>query len=204
MEKFKKIIGILLIVVGVSLIASVGYKKYVTTKRNNQLIEDFRDSINTPQVEDKDEEDDNYLEEQDEEIDIDEINAIAIMEIPSIDLMQGIVEGIGNNVIKYYLGHFPESAQPGEEGNFAVAGHRVSSYTDAFVNLYKVKPGDDIKVTTREKVYTYKINEVFVVDPEDVYVLEESDEATITLVTCTVGGKQRVIVKGSLKTTEEL
>ena len=201
MEKFKKIIGILLIVIGVSLIASVGYKKYVTTKKNNQLIEEFRESINEPQVEN---ESDDYVEEQEDKIDIDEINAMAIMEIPSIDLMQGVVEGIQDSVIKYYLGHFPESALPGEKGNFAVAGHRVSSYTDAFVNLYKVKPGDDIKITTREKVYTYTINEVFVVEPEDVYVLEETDEATITLVTCTVGGKQRVIVKGNLKTTEEL
>ena len=201
MEKFKKIIGILLIVIGVSLIASVGYKKYVTTKKNNQLIEEFRESINEPQVED---ESDDYVEEQEDKIDIDEINAMAIMEIPSIDLMQGVVEGIQDSVIKYYLGHFPESALPGEKGNFAVAGHRVSSYTDAFVNLYKVKPGDDIKITTREKVYTYTINEVFVVEPEDVYVLEETDDATITLVTCTVGGKQRVIVKGNLKTTEEL
>ena len=201
MGKVKKVIGILLIVVGVSLILSVTYKKYVTTKKNNQLIEDFRADINKPQVE---EDDDDYVEQEDEEIDIDKINAMAIMEIPSIDLMQGVVEGIQDSVIKYYLGHFPESAEPGEEGNFAVAGHRVSSYTDAFVNLYKVKPGDDIKITTREKVYTYTVNEVFVVEPEDVYVLEETDEATITLVTCTVGGKQRVIVKGNLKTSEEL
>ncbi len=196
MEKFKKIIGILLIVIGVSLIFSVGYKKYVTNKKNDELIKAFNESLNDPKTETDDED---YSEVDKEEIDIDEINAIAIMEIPSIDLMQGVVQGTQDSVIKYYLGHFTESAMPGENGNFAVAGHRVSSYSEAFVNLYKVKPGDKINITTRDGVFTYKVNEIFIVEPEEVYVLEETEEPTITLVTCTVGGKQRVIVKGSLE-----
>ena len=203
MSKGKRIVGILLVVIGVGLIISVGYKKYITFKKNNDLIEDFRENIGTTEDEDKVNNKEDNLDEK-EEIDMDEISAIAMMEIPSIKLMQGVVEGIEDSVLQYYLGHFPDSVNPGDTGNFAVAGHRVSEYTDAFVNLYKVKIGDDIIITTREKKFTYEVNDMFIVAPEDVYVLDQTEEPTITLVTCTVGAKERVIVKGILKTVEEL
>ena len=43
--------------------------------------------------------------------------------------------------MKVFLGKFPESAMPGEVGNFSVAGHRVLILQMLFINLYKVKPG---------------------------------------------------------------
>lgn len=196
MDKAKRVVGILLIVVGLAVICSVGYKKFITAQKNKALIENFNNSLNGDS-ESKD-------VSNGESINLDEINAIAIMEIPSIKLVQGVVEGISDNVLQYYLGHFPESVAPGESGNFAVAGHRVSDYTDAFINLYKVKIGDEIVIKTREKKFTYAVEESFIVEPEEVYVLDQTDDATITLVTCTVGAKQRVIVKGKLINSEEL
>ena len=120
------------------------------------------------------------------------------MEIPSINLSQGLVEGIADDVLQYYLGHFEGSAMPGEKGNFAVAGHRVSDYSEAFVNLYKAEIGDEILVKANKKEYVYEITESFIVAPDRVDVLDNTDDATITLVTCTVGAKDRVIVKGKL------
>ena len=136
-----------------------------------------------------------------EEVNLDSINGytpIAIMEIPSIKLKQPVVEGITEDVIKYFLGKFPESAMPGEVGNFAVAGHRVSDFTDAFINLYKVKPGDNVIVTTKDGKYTYEVEESFIVEPEQVEVLDNADYEKITLITCTIGSKRRVIVTGKL------
>ena len=114
------------------------------------------------------------------------------------------MEGISDDVLQYYLGHFPTSVKPGEVGNFAVAGHRVSDYTDAFINLYKVVEGDEIIIETKEKRFTYEITKNFIVDPDNVEVLADTKDTTITLVTCTVGAKQRVIVQGVLKATEDL
>ena len=115
------------------------------------------------------------------------------MEIPSIKLEQGIIEGITDDILNFYLGHFEGSAMPGEAGNFAVAGHRVSNYSEAFVNLYKAKIDDEIIVKANNKKYIYKITEMIVVDPTNVGVLDDTEEATITLVTCTVGAKERLI-----------
>lgn len=87
---------------------------------------------------------------------------------------------------------------PGEVGNFSVAGHRVSDFTDAFINLYKVKPGDKVIVTTKSGKYTYEVDESFIVEPEQVEVLDTADYEKITLITCTIGSKRRVIVTGRL------
>lgn len=190
MEKFRKIIGVLLILIGVGIIGTVAYKKIVTSQKQNELLEAFESQLA---------EGDN--ENTEEEVNLDSINGyttIAIMEIPSIKLKQPVVEGITEDVIKYFLGKFPESTMPGEVGNFAVAGHRVSDFTDAFINLYKVKPGDNVIVTTKDGKYTYEVEESFIVDPEQVEVLENADYEKITLITCTIGSKRRVIVTGKL------
>ena len=190
LEKFRKIIGVLLILIGVGIIGTVAYKKIVTSQKQNELLEAFESQLA---------EGDN--ENTEEEVNLDSINGytpIAIMEIPSIKLKQPVVEGITEDVIKYFLGKFPESTMPGEVGNFAVAGHRVSDFTDAFINLYKVKPGDNVIVTTKDGKYTYEVEESFIVDPEQVEVLENADYEKITLITCTIGSKRRVIVTGRL------
>ena len=48
--------------------------------------------------------------------DIDGYGPIAKLEIPSIKLSQIVVEGISDDVLQYYLGHFPTSVKPGEVG----------------------------------------------------------------------------------------
>ena len=146
-------------------------------------------------------------EESTEPVSLESINGympIAIMEIPSIKLKQPVVDGVTEDVIKYFLGRFPDSAMPGEVGNFSVAGHRVSDFTDAFINLYKVKVGDKVIVTTKDGRYTYEVDSSFIVDPEQVEVLDDADYEKITLITCTIGSKRRVIVTGKLIEREDL
>ncbi|WP_294368157.1 class D sortase [uncultured Clostridium sp.] len=191
MDKFRRFIGILLILIGVSIIGTVVYKKMVTSNKQNEVLESFENQLK----------EDNTNNESHDDVNLDSINGytpIAIMEIPSIRLKQPVVEGVTEDVIKYFLGKFPESAMPGEVGNFSVAGHRVSDFTDAFINLYKVKPGDKVIVTTKSGKYTYEVDESFIVEPEQVEVLDTADYEKITLITCTIGSKRRVIVTGRL------
>ena len=201
MDKLRRGIGVLLIVLGLTIIGTVVYKKVETIKKQKDIVEIFKSGISEGTSEDDEK---NQNEEKVNLEDINEYKPIAIIEIPSIKLSQALVEGISDDVLKYFLGHFPDSALPGEKGNFSVAGHRVSDYTDAFINLYKVKSGDEVIVKTHDKKYTYVIEENFIVEPEDIQVLDNTEDATMTLVTCTVGAKQRVIVKGKLILEEDL
>lgn len=199
MDKFRRIVGVILILVGVFIVGDVVYKKIETNKKQQQMIDLFEGQITGEKQEGEN--------ASQEVVSLDDINGyspIAIMEIPRIKLKQAIVTGIDDNTLQYFLGHFPDSAMPGEVGNFAVAGHRVSDYTDAFINLYKVEKGDEVIVRTVDKKYTYVVEDNFIVNPDQVEVLENTDTATMTFITCTVGSKQRVIVKGSLISTEEL
>lgn len=194
-EKLRRITGIILILIGLAIIASIVYKKIETNKKQKELQNILEEVINEESKE---------LTEEEEEKLINGYKPIALMEIPSIGLSQGIVEGINDDVLQYYLGHFETSVGPGEDGNFSVAGHRVSDYSEAFVNLYKAEIGDEIIVKANKKKYIYKITESFIVSPDQVDVLEDTQDPTITLVTCTVGAKERLIVKGKLVETKDL
>lgn len=196
MGKLRRVFGIALILIGVGIIGTVAYKKIVTSHKQNQLLEVFESQI----AETKN-------EGSNESVSLEAINGytpVAIMEIPSIKLKQPIVDGITEDVIKYFLGRFPESAMPGEVGNFAVAGHRVSDFTDAFINLYKVKVGDEVIVTTKDGRFTYEVDNSFIVDPDQVEVLDDADYEKMTLITCTIGSKRRVVVTGKLIGREDL
>lgn len=198
-EKVRRIIGLILIIAGLSIIVSIVYKKIETTKKQKELQNILENIINN--------EGDQGVEQEEKEFTIESINGytpIALIEIPSINLSQGVVEGINDDVLQYYLGHFETSAKPGENGNFAIAGHRVSDYSEAFVNLYKTEIGDDIIVKTNKKEYVYQITDSYIVGPDRVDVLDDTDEPTITLVTCTVGAKERFIVKGKLVNTIDM
>ena len=194
-EKLRRILGLALIILGLSIIVSIIYKKIETSNKQKELQNILEQVINDEPKE---------LSEEEEEELINGYKPIALIEIPSIDLSQGLVEGISDDVLQYYLGHFEGSAMPGEKGNFAVAGHRVSDYSEAFVNLYKAELGDKILVKANKKEYVYEITDNFIVAPDRVDVLDDTDDATITLVTCTVGAKERVIVKGKLVETNDL
>ena len=194
--KFRRLFGIVLILIGVGIIANVAYKKIVASQKQNELIEVFESQLEEAKS-----------EESSETVSLESINGytpVAIMEIPSIKLKQPVVDGITEDVIKYFLGRFPDLAMPGEVGNFAVAGHRVSDFTDAFINLYKVKVGDEVIVTTKDGRYTYEVDSSFIVDPDQVEVLDDADYEKMTLITCTIGSKRRVIVTGKLIGREDL
>lgn len=196
MGKFRRGIGVLLILIGVSIIGVIAYKKIVTNQKQKQLIEMFENQIT-----------EGTTAENSNKVSLEDINGytpIALIEIPSIKLTQALVDGVSDDVLQYFLGHFPDSAMPGEKGNFSVAGHRVSDYADAFINLYKVRVGDEVVVKTETHQFVYVIESSFIVDPTDVSVLDNTEDATITLITCTVGAKERVIVKGKLKSTTEI
>jgi sortase A len=61
--------------------------------------------------------------------------------------------------------------------------------------------GDEIRVKTTKGEFVYEVTDIFVVEPHEVWVLDPTPEATITLVTCTPirVATHRLIVKGKLK-----
>ncbi|MBT8224957.1 MAG: class E sortase [Dactylosporangium sp.] len=120
-----------------------------------------------------------------------------------------VVEGTGLDDIRYAPGHYPETAMPGDIGNFSVAGHRTLKI---FWNLDKLQAGDQIVVETRDHWFVYETTDSQVVSPTARSVIapvpnkpgETPTQAMVTLTTCNPKGQnyQRLIVHGVL--TEQL
>lgn len=186
-----RILGLLLVIIGISAILYGTYNKVKTDKAQKSLINDFDNVLK--KIENGD-----IKEPKSAEASETRVNAIAILEIPKIGLKVAVAEGTSDDIISYAVGHFTGTALPGEIGNCALVGHRNFTTGEFFLRINKLEPGDDIKITTFDKTYTYKVKGQQTVNPQDVYVLNPTKTPTITLVTCSLSGKQRLIVKGEL------
>lgn len=180
-NKISKILismGLLIIIGSLTLIT---YSKYVDKK----ALTSFEEKIENNEVITK----------------VNPGDEIGIIEIESVNLKNVIVESTDNKYLRYHVTHFEESAMPGEDGNFALAGHSSTYYTNQVFNeVHKVKVGDKIKITTVNDEFIYTITETRVVESDEIDVLDQDmSKKEITLVTCTNGGKQRFIVKGEIK-----
>jgi sortase A len=126
-------------------------------------------------------------------------DAIAIIDIPKINVDKAVVEGVGTEDLKKGPGHYPSTPMPGQKGNAAIAGHRTT-YGHPFYDLDALKPGDDIFVSTRQGKFQYKVDHSMNVSPSDVAVLDPTPDNRLTLTTCTprFSAAQRLIVVSNL------
>ena len=102
------------------------------------------------------------------------------IEISAIGLEVMILEGTGEETLRRAVGHIPGTPLPGQEGNVAIAGHRDTFFRP----LRDIRKDDEITLTTLDGFYRYRVDSIRVVEPEDIAVLDDSDEAVLTLVTC--------------------
>ena len=140
-------------------------------------------------------------EETDEPFDISRLKPMAILKIPKIKIEAVMVEGVTPNDLRYAVGHFPGTGLPGQAGNLAIAGHRNFITGDFFGHLDKVGLDDQLIVEYGNHTFVYRVTEIFVVEPDETWVLNPSREAQITLVTCTPPriSSHRLIVRGVLE-----
>lgn len=124
---------------------------------------------------------------------------VARIEIPKLGLEWVVVEGVSVEALKKGPGHYPGTAYPGETGNVVISGHRTT-YGAPFFRLDEVRGGDVIRLSTPAKVFFYEVTETKVVKPTDVSVVVASDEARLTLTTCTprFSAAKRLIVVARL------
>jgi sortase A len=86
-------------------------------------------------------------------------DAIGLLRIPKFGASYEvpILEGVDLSVLARGVGHYPNSAMPGQIGNFAIAGHRVT-HGQPFSRLLELDKGDQIVVETRSAIYTYVLD----------------------------------------------
>jgi sortase A len=138
----------------------------------------------------------------------------AIMYIPRLGFTwnKPVLEDTAVNTLKKGLGHYANTAQLGQVGNFAVAGHR-RTYGDPFVDFPKLRPGDAVVLTDGTTWFTYRIDKgPYKTVPTDVEVIDPVPRKSgytregryLTLTTCDPewGHSHRLIVWAHLDSTQ--
>jgi sortase A len=118
-----------------------------------------------------------------------------------------LIQGTALPQLDLSPGHVPGTQWPGQVGNFAVAGHRVTA-GNPFWSLPSLKAGDLVYIQTKLNQYTYRITGNRLVLPTDLGVLDpvpghparHPAQRLISLITCDPAwtGTHRVIVTGVL------
>jgi len=93
-------------------------------------------------------------------IDVSVGQPFAVLHIPRLAGGDGfsrvVVEGVAQTQLAQGPGHYIGTAMPGEQGNVAIAGHRVGRGSP-FLDLDKLQPGDAIVVETADAWFTYRV-----------------------------------------------
>jgi sortase A len=105
---------------------------------------------------------------------------LALLRIPRIGLEVAVLEGTSDWALNRGVGHVEGTPVPGGDGNAGIAGHRDGF----FRGLKDVRPGDRLELETLDGVQGYRIERTWIVEPEDVWVLDPTNAPAITLVTC--------------------
>jgi sortase A len=140
-------VGVLLVLAGLVIVAVVGWQlwgtTYVSHRRQAETVDDlhqaWRDGANQVKTEHG--------------------TATAVVLIPDFgdDFEVPLLEGTSDDVLATGFGHLPGTAGPGETGNFAIAGHRIT-HGEPLRNMPDLDAGDQVLVETADEVYVYELD----------------------------------------------
>ena len=116
----------------------------------------------------------------------------AVLEIPSLSLTTLVLKGTSQEVLAKAPGWYEESALPGQ-GNTAIAGH-LNTNGCWFLNIDKLKPGEEIKLKHAGQSYVYQVEKVYPVKSTDWSIVEPCGYNALTLSTCIAGDRSRRLV----------
>jgi sortase A len=124
---------------------------------------------------------------------------IGRIRIPEMDLDTVIVEGTDTGTLKKGPGRYPETAVPGQGRTIGIAGHRTT-YLAPFRDIDKLEEGDEVVVEMPYATFTYEVEQVDIVEPSDVQIVDDVGYERVVLTAChpLYSAAQRYAVFGKL------
>ncbi len=107
-------------------------------------------------------------------------SVIGRLDIPRLHLSAPIKAGEDDNVLDAAVGYLRDTPLPWQPGNSALAAHRDR----LFRPLERIRVGDEIRLSTTHGELMYQVSRTLIVKPDDVWVLDPSPDANLTLITC--------------------
>lgn len=172
MEKNKYKIIIVGAIIGVIMLATIISIIYTNFNKNKDVNENDIDQ--------------EFMVDSEDDIDLqDENEVIGTIEIPKLGLSAPIKEGIDQDILANYVGHFNNSSV--WDGNVCLASHnRGDSVEHFFDRINELVNGDTIIYKTKLGEKTYQVVEAKEIENTDWSITESktNEKNKITLVTC--------------------
>lgn len=139
-------LGLVMVLAGAGILGYVAWELYGTTILSKQRQQDATSKI------------EKAWDSGQTEVTTDFGSATAVIEIPRFgkDYRVPVMEGISDRALGAGFGHFSASAEPGEVGNYALAGHRIT-HGEPLRDMPELRVGDKVRVLTKEKTYVYEL-----------------------------------------------
>lgn len=217
------IIGLLLCIVGSAIFITEQYWNGVTSEKIDEALGDLSISLNSSDFKlDSFKGLSNvntgyYTEENRNSVNLDVVTDDQILqgisvyknaiEIPSVGIAVQVNEGTDVEALHSGAGHFEDTANIGEFGNFSICGHSSETYRCIFNRLDEVKLFDKvIAYDGSGKEFVYTVTDINIVQSNDWSVINNynSNEKEMTIMTCCDNGQRRLVVKAKVLTNEEV
>ena len=105
---------------------------------------------------------------------------LAVLQIAKLKIEVPVFDGTDDLTLNRGVGRIIGSARPGTQGNIGIAGHRDGF----FRGLKDIATGDEIDLMTTKEKARYIVDQIEIVSPNDVRVLQPRSAPSLTLVTC--------------------
>lgn len=128
---------------------------------------------------------------------------IGALSIPSVGMYLPIEKGLSNANMSTG-GCTMRADQIMGKGNYPLAGHyMLNNGHILFSPLDHIRIGQRVYLTDMSKIYAYQVNMKKVVSPTASWLVNNTSENIVTLITCADGGRMRLAVRGNLIGTAE-
>ncbi len=126
---------------------------------------------------------------------------IGYVSIPKISQELPVYHGTSDAVLSIAVGHFEGTSLPtgGKNTHSVVSAHRGLPSAVLFTHLDRMEVGDTFHFTILDRVITYEVDQIRIVEPHDVSLIQIDENGDYcTLLTCTPYGinTQRLLVRG--------
>lgn len=194
------IVGSLLIIIGSGIIGGKVITNYLDKKKEESLINDFYKEqeeyvVDVPVMEEE------LVQEEEREQEVKsntpEINYIAVLKIPKIDLEKGLAskDSYWNNVNRN-IQILSESDMPNvKNGNVILASHSGNGKVSYFRKLNKLQNDDIVSIFYNGKEYKYKMVNSYEIEKNGyAHIVRNKEKSTLTLITCKHNTNKQIVV----------
>lgn len=134
-------------------------------------------------------------------LDITGTGIMGYVSIPKINVELPVYHGTSSEVLNSAVGHMQGSSFPvgGENTHAVISAHRGLPSAKLFSDLNKLEIGDTFSITVLNKIFTYEVDNIIVVKPDEMDKLKiQKGCDNVTLMTCTPYGvnSHRLLVRG--------